>query len=155
MVTTTERPRAFDPSMLAGTPAPTSPPSWDMGPDRRIDDGHMLATGLAWFSIGLGLAEVLAPERLCEMLGMEGQEELVRLYGFREIATGLGIFSQREPTGWILGRVAGDVLDLATLGTAMTPRNRKRGNVLAAIGAVAGVMALDLLCHRQLTTQQS
>lgn len=150
-MTETSRPRAFEPEMKAGTlPPPT--PGWDLGPERRIDDGKTLATGLAWFSFGLGLAEVLVPERICEALGMEGKEDLVRLYGLREIASGVGIMAQREPTASVMSRVAGDLLDLATLAGAMGPDNRRRGNVLLAMGAVAGVTALDLLCYRQLTS---
>ena len=51
---------------------------------------HSMARGLGWFSIGLGLAEVLAPRVLTRGLGMEN-EQLVRAYGLREIATGIGI----------------------------------------------------------------
>jgi hypothetical protein len=155
MAVTTEvsRARAFDPDMMSGVrPPPT--PSWDIGPE-KIDDGKTLATGLAWFGIGLGLVEVLATEQLCDYLGMEEQEDLVRLMGFREIATGVGILSQRKPTPWIMGRVAGDILDLALLAPAVGPGNRKRHRALGAMGAVAGVMALDVLCYRQLTTTGS
>ena len=53
-------------------------------------NAHSMARGLGWFSIGLGLAEVLAPRALTRGLGMEGHEQIVRAYGVREIATGLG-----------------------------------------------------------------
>ena len=49
-----------------------------------------LARVLGWFSFGLGLVELLAPRRLTHALGMEGQENLVRLYGAREIGSGAG-----------------------------------------------------------------
>jgi len=155
VTTETTRPRAFDPSMASGAPARVAPPSWDVGPERRIDDGRTQARGLGWFSIGLGILELAATERLCESLGMEEYEDLVRLFGLREIATGIGILSsQQDPTNWIRGRVAGDVLDLALLATALSD-NRRRGRVLGAIGAVAGATALDVLCHRQLTADHS
>jgi hypothetical protein len=70
--------------------------------------------------------------------------------GLREIAAGVGILSQRRPTGWIAGRIAGDVLDLALLASALD-YNPKRHRVVGAIGAVVGAMALDVLCYRQLT----
>jgi hypothetical protein len=82
---------------------------------------------------------------------MEDRAELIRLYGFREIATGLGILSKRTPTGWVWGRVAGDLLDLATLATALSPRNPRRGVVLGAVAAVTGVALLDLLAGKQLS----
>ena len=76
---------------------------------------HSMARGLGWFSIGLGLAEVLAPRALTRGLGMEGNEQLVQAYGLREIATGIGILSSDQPAPWIWGRVGGDALDMATL----------------------------------------
>ena len=58
---------------------------------------HALAQGLGWFSIGLGLAELLAPGNLARFLGMEERTELIRVYGMREIATGLGICRRTIP----------------------------------------------------------
>jgi hypothetical protein len=114
---------------------------------------HALAQGLGWFSIGLGLVELLAPRRLASSLGMEEHSGLIQAYGAREIATGVGILAQRDPTPWIWGRVAGDALDLATL-AAVVPNNPRKGNALLAMAAVAGVAALDLLCARELRAHQ-
>jgi len=75
------------------------------------------------------------------------------LHGLREIATGIGILSQDDPTPWIWGRVVGDVLDLGTLATGLRPENRQRANVRLAIAAVAGAMTLDVLCARALATE--
>src|SRR3954463_7408689 len=69
---------------------------------------HSMARGLGWFSIGLGLAEVMAPRALTRGLGMEGSEQLVQAYGRRERARGLGIHSSDQPAPWICGRVGGD-----------------------------------------------
>lgn len=110
-----------------------------------------LARGLGVFSIALGLAEVLAPRALTRSLGMEGSETLVRAYGMREIATGIGILASEDPMPWIWGRVAGDALDLATLATGLEGDNPKRVNVGIAMGAVAAVTALDVLCATTLT----
>lgn len=110
-----------------------------------------LAQGLGWFSIGLGLAEVLAPRSLARSLGMEEHAGLIRVYGMREIATGVGILSGGDPTPWIWGRVGGDALDLATLAPGLSGDNPQKGNVGLALAAVAGVTALDVLCARQLS----
>ena len=112
-----------------------------------------LARGLGVFSIGLGLWEVLAPRSLTRMLGMEGNEGLVRAYGMREIAAGIGILTSEDPTGWIWGRVAGDGLDIATLVTGLEGDNPKRNNVALALAAVAGVTALDVYCGQQLSSE--
>jgi hypothetical protein len=119
-------------------------------------DGHSanaLAQGLGWFSIGLGLTELVAPERLARFLGMRGRSELIRVYGIREIATGMAILSQKDPTLWLWGRVGGDLLDLGTLVPGLRSSNPQRQNVGLAIGAVVGALALDVLCARALETQ--
>lgn len=150
-VTETRVPRAFriEDAALYGTG--TATPGWDLGTERRLDDGETLAGGLGWFSIALGLAEVVAPERIAGELGMEGRKGLIRLYGFREVAKGAGILSNDRPAGWVWGRVAGDALDLATLAMGLSKENPKRANVLMAIGAVLGVTVLDVIAARQLT----
>jgi hypothetical protein len=111
-----------------------------------------LARGLGWFSIGLGLVEVLAPHRLTRALGMRGHEQVVQAYGWREIATGIGILAAKDPTPWIWGRVGGDALDLATLAGGLHEHNRRKENVGLAMAAVAGVTALDTYCAMALSS---
>jgi hypothetical protein len=99
-------------------------------PRGRDSDGALgLARGLGWFSIGLGFAELVAPGHLARLLGMEERTDLIRLYGAREIATGVGILAQEDPTTWMWGRVGGDVVDLATLATGLGRDNPQRENV--------------------------
>jgi hypothetical protein len=145
------RPAAFTPEQAPHVGAGTEQPGWNLDTERRVDDGRTLANLLGWFSLGLGAAELLAPDALERFLGVEGRRMLVQAYGVREIGTGIGILTERRPAEWVWGRVAGDVLDLGTLATALTPDNPRRRNVLLAMGAVAGVMALDVLAARQLS----
>ncbi len=116
---------------------------------------HTLAKGLGWFSIALGAMELMAPRRVSRELGMREHSTLVGTYGAREIATGIGILASRNPTPWIWGRVAGDVLDVVSLLPAATTPGRKQGNAMASLAAVAGVMLLDAYCARQLSAQPS
>jgi uncharacterized membrane protein len=114
----------------------------------------LIANGLGWFSIGLGVAEVLAPEKVAQLIGIKGRttsRALLRIYGFREIAAGVGILSQTRPAGWMWGRVAGDLLDLTALGSALASRTANRTRIGTATAAVLGVTALDVLCARQLS----
>src|SRR5215207_7383689 len=48
---------------------------------------------LGWFSIGLGLAEVFAPQADARLIGLKEDEHktLLRAYGVRELAAGVGI----------------------------------------------------------------
>ena len=119
-------------------------------PDSTTD---ALARGLGVFSIALGLMEVVAPRALARFLGMEGSETLIRGYGLREIATGVGILASNDPTPWIWGRVAGDALDIATLVTGYEGDNPKKDNVTLALAAVAGVTALDVYCGQALSAR--
>ncbi|MGZ8216576.1 SRPBCC family protein [Methylomagnum sp.] len=114
-------------------------------------DERQLARGLGWFSIGLGLMEVAAPQRIANRLGLRGRRNLVRLFGMREIASGVGILAEQRPAGWLQARVAGDVMDLALLGSALTSDNPRRGGAALATAAVAGVTALDVMCSRRLS----
>ncbi|MBV9670132.1 MAG: SRPBCC family protein, partial [Acidobacteriales bacterium] len=113
-----------------------------------------IANGLGWFSIGLGLAEVVAPGKLAELIGIKdknGSRALLRIYGAREIAAGIGILSQPRPSGWMWSRVAGDLVDLTSLGSAMASRPANRIRLGTATAAVLGVTALDVLCARELS----
>jgi hypothetical protein len=110
-----------------------------------------LAQGLGWFSIGLGLAELLAPRSLTRALGMQGHETLVQAYGLREIATGVGILSSGQPAPWLWGRVGGDALDITSLMPGLSEDNPQKHNVGLALAAVAGVTVLDIICAQALT----
>jgi hypothetical protein len=153
MITETraERPRAFDPSYAAQAPIPRRTPGWDLATERRLDDGRTLARGLGWFSIGLGLVELLAPERITDFLGVDDRHTgLVRMYGLREIGSGVAILSERTPAAGVWSRVAGDALDFATLGAALADDDARIDRVLAAMAFVAGAAMLDAKCARQL-----
>jgi uncharacterized membrane protein len=112
-----------------------------------------LAHGLGVFSIGLGLAEVMAPRRIAKLVGMrEDRSGLIRLLGLREIGHGIGIFTQRWPAESVWSRVAGDAIDLAVLRGALASPNAKRTKVAAATAAVLGVTALDVITAQKLSS---
>lgn len=111
---------------------------------------HTVARGLGWFSIGLGLAECLMPQTMTRAVGLTGKEDLLRGFGLREIATGIGILSSKDPQPWIWGRVAGDVLDLGALSAGLHRDNPHRLGTVAAMLAVAQVTAIDIACARAL-----
>src|SRR5258705_13702382 len=51
----------------------------------------------------------------------------------------------------VWSRVAGDALDLASLGIGFTSPNAKRGRLAFATAGVLAVSALDLICAKQLS----
>jgi uncharacterized membrane protein len=122
----------------------------------RDDTVERVAKGLGWFSIGLGLAEVAAPGTMSDLVGVRNSDRartVFRTYGAREIGNGIAILQSRPDPEWLWGRVGGDALDLATLVRALGNRQSDSGRVLMAIGAVAGVTALDAWCAQQLSRE--
>lgn len=121
--------------------------------DYRLNYGaRRMARRLGWMSLGLGLAELLMPGKLARAVGLDERAGLVRLYGLREIGTGLGLLLSDNPEPWLYGRIGGDALDLATLGMAMQDGDNPVGAAVAA-GVVAGVTAMDMACARSLSQE--
>jgi hypothetical protein len=113
-----------------------------------------IANGLGWFSIGLGLTELLAPRALARFLGMRGSEPILQAYGVREIVTGIGILAAQDKAPWILGRVAGDALDIATLLKGASADNPRQANVIGALAMVGGITVVDVLTAEGLSGQK-
>jgi uncharacterized membrane protein len=109
-----------------------------------------LALGLGWFSIALGTTEMLAPGAIARWLGIRENDRLIRAFGAREIATGIGILNYPRPAGGLWARVSGDVVDLAALGAAMT-RSERPNRVAGALALVAGITLLDFMNAGQLS----
>ena len=107
-----------------------------------------LTRGLGWFSIGLGLSEMLAPRQLSRAIGLaERRDLLLPLLGVRELLSGVGILARRDQaTTWVKSRVLGDMIDLSLLGAAFTSRKSDPVRLAVATAAVAGVTLLDILC---------
>ena len=112
-----------------------------------------LAHGLGWFSVSLGLAEILAPRLISRLVGGDGKyANVIRFYGLRELMSGLMIFGQgSRPAAAMWSRVAGDAVDIATLAAAGTSLRTNKGGVALAAAGVLGVTALDVYCARELT----
>lgn len=105
------------------------------------------AHGLGWFSIGLGLAELLAGRSLASGLGTKDSIALIRGYGVRELICGVGLLASKQPhPAWLWARVAGDAIDLASLEAALSYRRTSHEAVVLSLLAVLGVTALDLWC---------
>jgi uncharacterized membrane protein len=120
---------------------------------------EQLARGLGWFSIGLGLAEFLAPRAIARISGVRGNTTSIRLLGLREIAHGVAIFVQDSKTGKpaeaVWARVGGDALDLACLGAAFASPKNNKGKLAFATANVLTVTALDVICAQALSSSNN
>jgi uncharacterized membrane protein len=114
--------------------------------------GEGLARGLAWFSIGLGLAEMASPQSVAQLVGIENgarTRALIRGYGARELANGVAILSQPDAK-WLWARVAGDIVDLSSLAAAFQRDTADGRKVALGLASVAGVMVADIVAARRL-----
>jgi uncharacterized membrane protein len=120
------------------------------------DGAGRRARGLGWFSVGLGLAQLIAPRGVAQMalgVGDRRRGKVMRTAGMRELAVGLGILGRRRPAGFLWARVAGDLMDLAMLSGALRSRRTDKSRVLISTAAVVGVTLLDLKASIDLSRQ--
>ena len=114
-----------------------------------------LALALGWFSIALGTAELVAPRQLARLIGVPAHArnaKVLRAFGAREIASGVGILTRTDKAKWLWSRVGGDAIDLAALGAASGEFRSQPQRLAIATAAVAAVTALDVRCARRLSS---
>jgi len=127
----------------------------DLRMPKKMPGAVVMARALGWFSIGLGVAELVAPRAVAKACGMSGRGTgLLRAYGAREVAAGVGLLKSADPSPWLWARVAGDVLDIATVGY----KARRRGEGVkmgVALAALAGVAAFDVMAASRMRSERS
>ena len=114
-------------------------------------EARQLSLGLGAFSIGLGLAELVAARPIAAALGQNNQTgvKTLRLFGAREIVAGLSLVTAPAHAARMWNRVAGDALDLAALGWVVAQAPRRR-TTWGALSLVAAVSLVDLYALRRL-----
>jgi hypothetical protein len=120
--------------------------------------GQKLARFLGFFSLGLGLAELLAPRQMAAVIGIEDDErnrKLLRAMGAREMLNGVAVLASHDPEKAMWARVSGDAMDLACLGEAFAnPRNDRKKTAFATANVLA-VTAADVLCATRLSSREA
>jgi uncharacterized membrane protein len=109
--------------------------------------GQTLARGLGFFSLGLGLVQLMAPAQFVQWIGMRpkpDRETGARAVGARELTAAAGLLARPAPVGWMWMRVAGDAMDLALLERQRRARDVDESRVSTAIAGVAAVTAIDV-----------
>jgi len=113
-------------------------------------DKKTIGLALAGLSVALGAVELFAGRRVARSLGVSRHSAVVRSYGLRELATGAALLARPTSSAAVWARVAGDVLDLATLGAASQEKGARRDPLLAATAFVAGALLIDVFAARAL-----
>jgi hypothetical protein len=102
---------------------------------------------LGAFSFALGVAQLAMPDRVNKLIGIESTSKaraIQRAVGVQELTAAQGIFSFSPPTPVLWTRVAGDILHLGFLVSALDGRRNDNSKVKNAIGAVAGIALVDV-----------
>ncbi|MDP1617382.1 hypothetical protein [Phenylobacterium sp.] len=106
-------------------------------------------------AIGLGVWGLLFPKAVNRFLGVQAPHQTTQLlFGTREMATGMSLFSNPTRSGVLWARVAGDLFDIGVLTWLNRPSNPKRGNARLALGVVLAVTALDAIAAARLSNVQ-
>lgn len=111
------------------------------------------AVALGWFSLGLGVAQIIAPAGIARLIGVNDtgrNRALLRALGVREITCGLGLLSNPRASGWAWARVAGDLMDVALLGSALGAGKTAASKTVAAAAGVLAISAADAQTARDL-----
>ncbi len=110
--------------------------------------------GLAALSIGLGLAELLAGDRIARRLGVPERAGVVRAFGVRELVSGAGLIARPRASANAWGRVAGDVLDLAALAAVLRTPGTRKGAAWAGAAFVAGALVADVVAGKAMREEE-
>src|SRR5262245_26565373 len=111
-----------------------------------------LAKGLGWFSVGVGVAELVAPRAVAKLIGVSGDTAThltLRALGTHKIASGVAILSRPGRARPVWSRLIGDAIDIALLGVALRTCTRARSRVIGTLAGIAALTAVDVLLVRK------
>ena len=121
----------------------------------RQDEVQRRGRALGWLSLGLGVAQLAAPDAVRRISGVDDSatsRTVVPLVGVRELVHAAGLLRSRRKNVWAWTRVVGDAMDLTSLGVAIAHRGgRRRRRLVAVTGAIVGITVVDLLTAVQAT----
>lgn len=126
-------------------------PLSELLPDRPTGSMQAPARVLGWMSIGMGLVGVLLPRLLCrstQTYGGRRATAMVRGAGLRNLGVGAGLLLSKNPTPWLWGRVAGDVMDIGVVATGMANGMTDPLRGSAVLGLLGGLTVVEASCSR-------
>jgi uncharacterized membrane protein len=135
----------------------SSPTSTFIDPSSGREDP--LPNMLGWGSLGLGIPQTTMPGRFDAAIGIEADAKSrfwTLVVGVREYAAAAGILAleRPRPVTWLWARVGGDVMDLTLLLSAWRNKRADSFRLAAAIGAVLGIGAADVIAALRFTRSQ-
>ena len=104
------------------------------------------AVGLGCFGVALGLGQLFVPAAIASIVGARPTRRTrttMRLFGARELASGLGILASVRPAPWLWARLAGDAVDLFALVRTLRLDRAQKARTAGALAAGAAVTLLD------------
>ena len=102
-----------------------------------------MSKSLGLLSLALGTVQLLAGRQIKHALGLPMPTSVVQAFGARELLSGFVALAHPDNKGPMGLRLAGDAIDLAVLGAALLPGNRRRGAAALATIAVLGITVAD------------
>jgi hypothetical protein len=94
----------------------------------------------------LGATALCAPFSTARLLGAPPSAALtLRAVGLREIGVGVGLLKTRRPDVWTWMRVAGDVMDVTLLLSALGARRARPQRLAGSVAVIGAVLAVDLI----------
>jgi uncharacterized membrane protein len=124
----------------------------------RRPASEQFAVGLGWFSLGLGLTELLAPGVVARAIGLPQERAsagTIRAMGLREIVSGVAVLSRPTASAAMWSRVVGDAIDLALLSRTFGVPGAQRTRAALAAAAVLGVSVADAVVAARLRGRAS
>ena len=98
------------------------------------------------FSYALGISQVLRPGSVNRLMGIPDHNPnhaVTRLIGIREIVTGTGVLFGKNTSGWMWGRVAGDIMDISNVAGQLAGRLGTREKLVPTLVVLSAIAVLD------------
>src|SRR5690349_13122050 len=101
-----------------------------------------IAAGLGWFSVGMGVAEIVAPGAVSKLIGVKRKSSDTRWRGVRKLAAGIGLMQAPQSGMGLLTRAGANVLELSRMRSRSRRRGSNSGRAAIGLAALAGVAAI-------------
>ncbi len=135
-------------SQTAAQPTGAESMDVDARAEQRRRDTEALVRGIAWLSIAIGAAELLAPRRTRHAVSVGLAAWWMRLRGLRTVVGGVALLVADDKARWLHRRSMANALDVVTLLRHHDGSAGARARNAAGIVAIGSLTALDMTAAR-------